>query len=162
MRRGLSADWHYGEKNIIEIDMSESQWGSFLSSFNTQGVPCTLHYTEKDGHIPLIKTVDKKSQLADEFRKTVHQTMEQMKALVSDANEILDKKSVNKGDRTELKSKLRLIKQEIESNMPFVMDSFNEQMDKTVAEGKSEVDAVRQNFLNKLGVDKMEEVLKVN
>lgn len=43
-QRDLHRDWIHeaGGPGLIEIEMSEAQWASFVSSMNTAGVPCTL------------------------------------------------------------------------------------------------------------------------
>lgn len=42
-RRELHHDWIHGNKDIIEVELSESQWASFVSAMNSgSGVPCSL------------------------------------------------------------------------------------------------------------------------
>lgn len=41
-KRDISKDWISSDRELIEIEMSEAQWASFVFSMNTSGVPCTL------------------------------------------------------------------------------------------------------------------------
>ena len=50
-----------------------------------------------------------------------------------------------------------MIRQDIEANMPFVVDQFNEQMDNTIKEAKGEVEAFVQNKMNSLAVQALKE-----
>lgn len=44
-KRNLSHDWYFSEVDpYIEILLSPTQWGELVSSFNNNGVPCTLNY----------------------------------------------------------------------------------------------------------------------
>src|SRR3546814_5396409 len=43
LNRDLSNDWHYGKDQMMEVNMSEAQWATFVSSMNVgSGTPCTL------------------------------------------------------------------------------------------------------------------------
>lgn len=42
-KRDISHDWIHPVRQLIEVEMSEAQWASFVSSMNTSGVPCTLN-----------------------------------------------------------------------------------------------------------------------
>jgi hypothetical protein len=42
-RRDLNRDWLHAEREFVEVEMSEAQWASFVSSMNAgSGVPCTI------------------------------------------------------------------------------------------------------------------------
>jgi hypothetical protein len=43
--RHLNRDWHHSRDELIEVNLSEAQWATFVSSMNVGcGVPCTLSY----------------------------------------------------------------------------------------------------------------------
>lgn len=46
-KRDLNHDWIHGDKTLMEIEMSEAQWASFVSSMNTSGVPATLRFDSR-------------------------------------------------------------------------------------------------------------------
>ncbi len=61
-KRDLNRDWHYAKHGLIEFDMSEAQWGAFVSSFgNGGGVPATLNWL--DGTM-IPDPIDRDSRLA--------------------------------------------------------------------------------------------------
>jgi hypothetical protein len=48
-KRDLSHDWIHQDKEFLEVEMSEAQWASFVSSMNVgSGVPCTIRRREDD------------------------------------------------------------------------------------------------------------------
>jgi hypothetical protein len=52
-KRNLNQDWiHETGPDLIEVELSEAQWASFVSSMNTSGVPCTIRATETDHRVP--------------------------------------------------------------------------------------------------------------
>src|SRR4051812_4593225 len=52
-RRDLNRDWLHAEREFVEVEMSEAQWASFVSSMNVgNGVPCTLRRCEGEYEVP--------------------------------------------------------------------------------------------------------------
>lgn len=52
-RRDLNRDWIHGEKEFVEIEMSEAQWAAFVSSSGQgDGVPCTIRRREDEVFVP--------------------------------------------------------------------------------------------------------------
>ena len=54
-----------------------------------------------------------------------------------------------------------MLRQEIESNVPFIQQSFNEQMDKTVMEAKGEVEGFVMNKLMSAGLEGLQKEMKM-
>lgn len=56
-KRRLSGDWLHATEVLMEINMSQSQWGAFVSSFGQGGgVPATLDHLIGEGQIPRAPT----------------------------------------------------------------------------------------------------------
>lgn len=51
-----------------------------------------------------------------------------------------------------------MLEQEISANIPFIQKSFNEQMDKTVQEAKGEIECHIATSINKLGIEKINDL----
>ena len=68
--RGLHYDSIYGDKKIVEVEMSYSQFAEVITSMNMgSGVPVTVRWTERDGRIPDCDFISKREQFADEFKE---------------------------------------------------------------------------------------------
>src|SRR5215217_5087706 len=53
LRRDLSRDWHFPKEEIVQFAFSESQWATFVSSFNSgSGTPATLLWEAGKGYVP--------------------------------------------------------------------------------------------------------------
>lgn len=68
-KRDLSSDWHHTAKELIEVEMSEAQWASFVSSMNTEGVPCTIRHTETEWGVPGLPYAPRMAQSMVETRE---------------------------------------------------------------------------------------------
>lgn len=56
LKRGINHDWYHANGRICEIELSLSQFADMITSIgNGDGVPCTIHFTERDGYIPRIE-----------------------------------------------------------------------------------------------------------
>lgn len=151
--RHLHEDWYYGHGLITEVEMSYSQFAECITAMNVgDGVPCTIRYTEKDGHIPAIaKNESKREQFRSEFSDTILKAMKQVQEEIEVIQKSLDdKKNLGVKDRKEMISKLQQVKYNIGRNLDFCVEQFDEQMEKTTMEAKGEIEAFCQNKINSI------------
>lgn len=83
-----------------------------------------------------------------------------------DVTELFEnKKNLTKADRQDIISKLSKLSMSIGSNIDFIAEQFNEQMDKTVMEAKGEIEAFCQNKVNSIAsaalVEHKDDLLKL-
>lgn len=75
------------------------------------------------------------------------------------------KKTLTKADKENILKKLNMLNYDIGSNIGFIADQFNEQMDKTVMEAKGEIESFCQNKINAIAsaalVEHRDEILKL-
>ena len=165
--RGLHYDSIYGDKKIVEVEMSYSQFAEAITSMNMgTGVPVTIRWTEKDGRIPDCDFISKREQFADEFKEKRKEVTMESQQIIKDVTELFNqKKTLTKSDKQEILSKLNKLSMEIGCNMDFIAEQFNEQMDKTVMEAKGEIESFCQNKINSIAqaalVEQREEFLKL-
>lgn len=150
--RGLHSDSIYGNKIIAEVEMSYSQFAEAITSMNIgTGVPVTIRWTEKDGRIPACDFINKREQFANEFKENRKKATEISQQIIKDVAELFDsKKTLTKTDKEMILKKLHQLSMDIGGNTDFIMDQFNEQMDKTVMEAKGEIEAFMQNKINSI------------
>jgi hypothetical protein len=161
--RGLNRDDIFGDKPIVKVEMSYSQFAEAITSFGQgTGIPVTIRYTEKDGVIPPCDFVSKREQ----FKEQTDKAMEKSKELINEVAELFSsKKTLTKADKENILKKLNMLNYDIGSNIGFIADQFNEQMDKTVMEAKGEIESFCQNKINAIAnaslVEHREEFLKL-
>ena len=167
IERGLNKDWIHGYAPIVKVEMSYSQFAEAITSFGQgTGVPVTIRYTEKDGQISECDFVSKREQFTGEFKEQTDKAMEKSQELINEVAEMFSsKKTLTKADKEGILRKLSMLSSDIGSNIGFIADQFNEQMDKTVMEAKGEIEAFCQNKINSIAsaalVERREEFLKL-
>lgn len=92
--------------------------------------------------------------------------MEKSKELINEVAELFSsKKTLTKADKENILKKLNMLNYDIGSNIGFIADQFNEQMDKTVMEAKGEIESFCQNKINAIAsaalVEHRDEILKL-
>lgn len=151
LNREFHSDRYYGDKLMLRAEMSYSQFAEAITSSGVNsGVPITLRFTEKDGKIPPCEFTPKREQFLKEFQEKREKATEDTENLIDEVTKLFQKKSLTKGDRMEILSKLQKINGEIGRNMDFIAKMFNQQMDTTVREAKGEVEAFCQNKVQQL------------
>lgn len=165
--RGLSNDWVHSNNLVARVEMSYSQFAEAITSFgNGTGIPCTIRYTEKDGQIPDCDFVSKRTQFTDEFKEKRKETTKEAQQLIQDVADLFSqKKALTKADKESVLKKLNKLSADLGCNMDYILDQFNEQMDKTVMEAKGEIEAFCQNKIQSIAnaalVEHSDEFLKL-
>ena len=165
VQRDLSHDWVHSRTNLIEVVMTPAQWAELLSSTNRgSGVPCTLARTWKEGKYV---TVPRPPSLENATDKVCRDFAEKIRKLelanpletpeVKDALAKLPAKH-----RVAVEQAFNRTMCEIRSNLPFVMESFQEAADATVHQAKVELSAYTKNYLERLGVQALAQLVEGN
>lgn len=155
-RRDLHHTRQYPEKELVEIEMSPSQFIDMITTQNTGcGVPCTIKYVGREERPPCPET-NQREVFEKEFRQDLKDLLGTASGLVKKAEAMFGQKTFKKSEQNELLSILRQIQTEIGSNLEFVNSSFNESMDKTVTEAKAEVEAMFSNTIAAYGLQAMQ------
>ena len=155
VKRDLYREWYMPEKQIVEIELSETQFAELITSMNMgSGVPCTiLRHEGKRMENPPFE--NQRMLFENEFKEKVKEVGIDLEALSSELEKLVEKKA-SKTEFKALISKISKVSQEVNSNLPFVQKSFNEAMDKTVSEAKGEVEAFVLNKVTSLGIKSLQ------
>lgn len=152
-------EFRFAKKNLIEVWISGTQLGDMLSSMNVgEGVPCTIRYRETDYDIPLIADED---TIVSDSRKALQNRINELTRVANDlckqSKELLKQPTVKKSDLKELDNKLDRILVELNSNLGYVAECFDEKVEKTVTHAKGEVDAFVSNVIASAGIKAISE-----
>lgn len=149
LHRNLSNDWHFGREEIVEIEMSEAQWATFISSPNMgSGVPCTLRQFNGEIIPGLPSPKDRTEQFGNEMKKAVGESLTELSELMAE----IDAMGLPKGKAEKLKFRLRVAHSKLSSNLPFVADQFGEHMELTVERAKQEVHGYMTGVVQRAGI----------
>lgn len=151
-QRSLNRDWlHPESKDLFEIDMSEAQWASFVSSFNTGGVPCTIRATENNRNVDGLHFEPRLKESMAEVKGAARKMVDRMKAAV----EAYDALPPNAGvkARREAMDKIRLAVEHTEGNMEFAAKSLEEHTENVVQKARVDIEAMVYAQAERLGLD---------
>jgi hypothetical protein len=145
----LSRDWYRdttnanGVREYIEIELSAAQFAELLTTHNMGvGVPCTILRVAGQRIADPPEELLEVEQVREGFKEEAEKLGKKMHSFSQLMSNIFAKAaSVTKTDKSTLESAYAQIIQHVESNLPFVLDSFHEAADKIVSHAKAEVDA---------------------
>ncbi len=151
LNRDLSHDWHFGAEELIEVNLSEAQWASFVSTLNSgSGTPCTIDHI--DGvlmpGIPLRRNIDVVEQELNDTLKAARKAVaDTFAAMDSDIGQ-----SLSGTKRAKLLEHVQKLQRLIDDHLPFMAKSFAKHMETTVEKAKIEVNAYVQNAVVRAGL----------
>lgn len=159
--RDLSHDWVHGGRELVEVELSEAQWATFVSTPNMGSwTPCTLRFRavpDPDdilGAQPGIAAVeDRRAQLRGEVQDTLADTL----AAIDEALRVVDGvEKMGARARTAITNALQQARQEVQANLPFVAKSFDEHAERTVERAKVEVNAYLTSAVMRAGLEALQ------
>lgn len=151
--RDLNRDWIMDAPgpDIVEIDMSVAQWGAFVSSFGSSGVPCTVAY-EHGKRMPEPQPADQArlTQSSRECRDAGKQAIDKIEAALANL-----RTAVEGGRKTEIKSALRSVESHV-GNLPgsleFAAVSLTEHVENVVTKAKGDIENIVERHVEHLGL----------
>lgn len=160
--RHINHDWYHDDGNIVEVEMSQSQFAEAITSLNMGvGVPCTITFSERDGKIKPCDFENKAEQFEHEFAEKIAGASDGLDEAIKEISELFEnRKSLRKSDKEKILKALQKAKMDVSSNAEYILSSFNEQMDKSVHEAKGEIESFMQNQITKFANNGMIEQTK--
>lgn len=140
--RSLSNYWHRSDAELVEVDLSEAQWGTFTSSLNVgDGHPCTLRRVLGVDLPRVVGRRHEREVVEEEFRKMTAAVVEKVDAQRALAEKALAHKSVPKAVRESVLATFEAFRRYLTDSLPFVVDQFGEAAERTTQEAMSELAA---------------------
>lgn len=157
LNRNLSHDWYFANETVVEVEMSEAQWATYVSSFNVgTGVPCTLRFVQND-EVPTkpgLPDPDIRGEFSSEVGKTIKDAMNSLKRLKEKV--LSETTKLPKKTQAELIGPIEAAMREIGSNISFVQESFDKHVEDSIEKAKVEIHAHVNNVLVHTGLEHMQ------
>lgn len=158
--RHLNRDWlHPRLTPLIEVDMSEAQWASFVSSMNTSAVPCTIRATESNRDVPGLGFAPRLALSAAETRSAAERAFEEIKQAMATL-EGLDPKAGAKARREAMRN-LHYAIENAPGKVAFAAKSLTEHTENVVQKARADVEAMVVNHAQQLGIDPAQALLAI-
>jgi hypothetical protein len=144
-KRELNRDWLHGEKRIVQVDMSEAQWASFVSSMGRgAGVACTITSRESQMIVPDMPFEPRLQESMDEVRGAADKALEKIREAFEVAQE-----RPNKGNMRALGIAIA----NAPSNMTFAAKSMTEHTENVVQKARADLEAMVAAKAQQLGLE---------
>jgi hypothetical protein len=152
IRSDITGDHYYEKEEIVRVIMSASQFAEMITTMNYgSGVPVTIERVNGEG-MPKCPSVSKRMQHSQEFKQRMKEFSAGMKSGQAELLNLLKKDKLSKDDKHKMKMTFEHLTTEIENNIPFFEERFEEQMDKTITEGKAEMEGFISHAIHTAGL----------
>jgi len=156
----LNEDRIFGSGQLITVEMSSAQYAELLTTMNIgTGIPCTIKHIAGAGRVedPPDDEIEI-DRVQDSFKSKLKGMVSWIKEQRAEMVEILEKKTLSKANKAKIDWVLQKVQQEVECNMPFVVDQFNEASERMVTAAKAEVDAFVTHAVVKTGLTELQKL----
>ena len=154
---GLHHDRYFGmNKDYIEIEMSAAQFADAITSLNMgSGTPCTIRYVggERVENPPDHAT--EAEHIRDNFEASLDKYTEKARTYRTKIEELTSKLSAKA--KEEIRVALDVIEQQLTSNVPFVVEQFQEATTRVTTAAKAEVEAFVTHAVRAAGLQAIAE-----
>lgn len=153
----LGRTWYFGKgKPLIEVELSAAQFAELLTTMNVgSGVPCTIKALdgklveplpddEPLEHERVGKEFVNDGEYAQRINGAVDSAEQKLKGM-------LEQKVVKKGDVQAVLNLVEIVRREIKSNLPFMLDQFREAAEKVKTTVMAEADAWLTSAVQRAG-----------
>ena len=155
LKRNLSNDWIYGEREMVEVYLSPAQFADLITNMNTQGVPCTLRcYWDENGEfIQPVYPEDFDNELG-RIEKEFEDSIKDLQTLAPEDKAVFQEIAARlpKKEQDRLFAALGNMTSLIKSHIPFIRSMFEESVTRTVSHAKAEVSAFTAHVLQDAGI----------
>ncbi len=152
--RDLSESSHYSSMrgDVVEVDMSEAQWATFVSSISVgMGTPCTL-LSIGDRDIP---GLPRPKVARDTFKGEAKRSTEKAQEHLDKLGELITASKLSAREKAAMLGQLEYAARGLTSSVQFVLDQFAEHMEKVVEKARTEITATAHAVLVKTGLSKL-------
>lgn len=159
-----SREWYYPRRELIEVSLSSAQFAELITSLNIgAGVPCTIYRVLGTKMEPLPLEHKTEAQLTQEgFEVSTSQLAASLHALAKGVRSTLEKKNLTVADRKDIINRIDRIVMEVESNLPHILSSFQESVEKGVSHAKAEVESFLTFGLQAMGISSLKQLKDVS
>lgn len=143
-------------KTLVQLRMSTGQFAELITSLNTgSGTPVTIELVGEKFMEKLPEIESRKEFVHNAFTERMKSFGDTIRKVQEDAKNIVKKKTLSKEDIRNLTHHLDWLTGEVERNIPFFAEQFQETMDKVVLEAKTEVENAIQHKISVLGLEEL-------
>lgn len=153
-RRALNRDHAYEDQRVMQVEFSEAQWASFVSSMNSSGVPCTIRFREgaEEPIVPEMPFEPRLKESMEEVRTAADEAVAEVAAALAEVEEAFEASAGKKVLREKIRT-LHFAIANMPANMSFAAKSLSEHAENVVQRSKADIEAMVISKANQLGLE---------
>lgn len=152
----LTSERYYSNKILFKARLTSNQFSELITSLNIgSGVPCTIEYNNSVKTEELPNLENRKTFIHRKFKDRLKTFSNNIAIQKEKSKNIINKKTLSKEDQANLLNYLDIITQEINSNIPYFAECFQEVMDEMVLEAKTEIESSILHKITTVGLEKL-------
>lgn len=157
--RDLSREWWFAAEQLIEIHLSEAQLVELIGRPNMgDGVVCTLDWVAGEQMPPPPAPATEAQKFREDMKADAKRCVEELNAAHAELVAAIESGKVGKTALREIAKKIKYAGYAVSSGIPFVQQSFEEKIEKTVHHAAMEIEATVSSLAMRLGIEKMREI----
>lgn len=141
-KRDLNHDHLYSREIILVLEMSQAQWGAFVSSFgNGNGVPATLRRLVGVGEVPAAPFESRLAESVKDVRESGDEAFGEIQEQFATVEAIFERG----GGRKEMREAIRTLHYTIKNapaNMEFAATSLNKHVENVVTKARADIEGM--------------------
>lgn len=156
--RELNRDWIHSGEELIEVSMSMAQWGAFVSSFGSEGVPCTISRFDHE----LVENPPYAPRLTNSIAEVNEATQSSVESIRSAFKRVEEARAA--GGKKNLDEAMRSLELAISNaplNMEFAATSLTKHVENVVTKARADIEAMVQSSIETLGAKREDLAIEV-
>lgn len=152
--RRLNGDWHYPERTLFQVEMTEAQFAELITTMNIgSGVPVTITHAHTEGFKVMERCpfVHKGEQALDEVKADAKRSTATLRAAIARLDNLVNSGgNVSKTMLRDILGELRSGASATDDHLPFIVSQFAEVVEKMVVEASATINAKGQAMAQRL------------
>lgn len=158
LNRMLNRDWVFSDQNLIEIELTHSQFVAMVTSHSGQSTPVTIRSIGIESMPGIVKQKPKIDIHKEEIRKAVEDQMSPIMNQIDELEKLANEGSISK---KELKSRIFTIKchlKNVPANAEYTMKCAVEHIEDVAAAAKVDVEAYVDSAVKRVGLESLQDM----
>ncbi len=149
----IGATRYFADRQIVEVELSAAQFAELITTMNVSaGVPCTIR---RNGGVSVPEppvVTSETTRAHDDFREKLKVLGKRVRKLGDDVHRLTEAKNLTNTSRIEIRKGVDKVVQEVESNMAYYLELFQEAAGRVTVAAKTEADAWITRAIHMAGV----------
>ena len=147
--------YHTTGKCLVEFDLSEAQFTQLITTMNIgSGVPVTLRHINGQ-NVERPPERNERVKIDEDIKKAANKAVENSRAVLASIGQMIESGKFNKTEMRKLYGELSNAIQHMTGSAPFLIEMFNESLEKAVTSAKADFDAYIQMQVQQAGLEKL-------